>query len=166
MSRVQSFQPIIDRQARVLILGSMPGVQSLREQQYYANPHNQFWRILYTLFSSPLDLDYSRRLKFIEDKGIALWDVIAACNREGSLDTNIKNETVNDFPTLFNTCSNLTAVVFNGTKAYETYRKRVGFNLPNLIYKQLPSTSPANTLGFAEKLKQWAIILSFLEGEG
>lgn len=163
MSYVESFYPIIDATSRVLVLGSMPGVQSIMEQQYYANPHNQFWRIIYSLFMTPLDLDYDTRIQFIRKKGIALWDVIETCQRKGSLDSNIENEIVNDFESLFNNYPNLKLIAFNGTKAFGTYRKWVGFELAQVDYKQLPSTSPANTIKFEEKLKQWEIILDYLK---
>lgn len=163
MSYVESFYPIIDATSRVLVLGSMPGVQSIIEQRYYANPHNQFWRIIYSLFMTPLDLDYDTRIQFIRKKGIALWDVIETCQRKGSLDSNIENEIVNDFESLFNNYPNLKLVAFNGTKAFETYRKWVGFELAQVDYKQLPSTSPANTIKFEEKLKQWEVILDYLK---
>lgn len=162
MSKVESFKPIIDTASRVLVLGSMPGVQSLREQRYYANPNNQFWRIVYSLFTMPFDPDYDSRVRFILSKGIALWDVIETCYREGSSDSNIKNEKVNDFPSLFADYHNLALVVFNGTKAFETYMKQVGFELARIEYQHLPSTSPAYTIKFEEKLKQWEMILDYL----
>ncbi|AFM40770.1 G:T/U mismatch-specific DNA glycosylase [Desulfosporosinus acidiphilus SJ4] len=162
---LHSFQPIIDSTSRILILGSMPGVQSLKEQRYYANPQNQFWRILYTIFSVPFDSDYQQRISFIRSQRIALWDVIATCHREGSLDSNIKDERVNDFHRLFETCTALTLVLFNGAKAYEIFKKRVGFNFSNLSFRQLPSTSPANTIKLEEKINQWAIIREFLARE-
>lgn len=162
MAEVESFKPIIDQTSRVLVLGSMPGVQSLRKQQYYANSSNQFWRIIYTIFTTPLESDYASRIRFMRNKGIALWDVIRTCYREGSLDSNIKNETVNDFEHIFSNYPNLALVAFNGGKAFETYRKRVGFGLAEIEYKALPSTSPANTMRFEEKLSQWEIILDHL----
>ncbi|KLU66669.1 uracil DNA glycosylase superfamily protein [Desulfosporosinus acididurans] len=160
---LQSFLPIIDYTSRILVLGSMPSVQSLREQQYYANPRNQFWRIIYTIFSASLESDYIRRIEFIRSKRIALWDVIATCHREGSLDSKIKGEKANDFHQLFNTYTNLELVVFNGSKAYATFRKQVGFDFTNVSFKQLPSTSPANTIKLEEKICQWSIIRSFLD---
>lgn len=162
MSNVESFYPIIDTTSRVLVLGSMPGVQSIMEQRYYANPKNQFWRLIYSIFMTPLDTNYDNRIQFIQKKGIALWDVIETCHRVGSLDSNIENEIVNDFQNLFNNYPNLKLVAFNGSKAFETYRKRVGFALARIDYKPLPSTSPANTIKFEEKLKQWGIIVDYL----
>jgi TDG/mug DNA glycosylase family protein len=162
MGYVESFYPVIDAKSRVLVLGSMPGVQSIMEQRYYANPHNQFWRIIYSLFEKPLDSDYDNRIQFVREKGIALWDVIETCQRVGSLDSNIEKEVVNDFKSLFNNYPNLRLLAFNGTKAFGTYRKSVGLELARVDYKQLPSTSPANTLKFEEKFKQWEVILDYL----
>lgn len=162
MSKVESFDPSIDAKSRILILGSMPGVKSIEEQQYYANPRNQFWRIIYSIFSAPLDQDYNDRIFFIRKKGIALWDVIRTCYREGSLDSNIENETVNDFRGLFNNYPNLKLVAFNGTKAFEVYKKHVGFDMTRVDYKLLPSTSPANTMKFDSKLQEWETIADYL----
>lgn len=162
MSKVESFHPSIDARSRILILGSIPGVKSIKEQQYYANPRNQFWRIIYSIFSTPLDQDYNDRIFFIRKKGIALWDVISTCYREGSLDSNIENETVNNFRGLFDNYPNLKLVAFNGTKAFEVYKKRVGFDLTRVDYKLLPSTSPAYTMKFESKLKEWETIADYL----
>jgi hypoxanthine-DNA glycosylase len=162
MNEVESFPPCIDTNSRVLILGSMPGVQSIEAQQYYANPRNQFWLIVYSIFSMPLDQDYNERISFIRKKGIALWDVIRTCYRVGSLDSNIENEKVNDFKWLYMNYPNLKLVAFNGTKAFAVYKKRVGFDLNRVVYKLLPSTSPANTMKFEEKLKEWEAIVEYL----
>jgi len=162
MSEVGSFQPIINPNSRVLVLGSMPGVQSITEQKYYANPRNQFWEIIYEVFSTPLEQCYDSRLEFIRNKGIALWDVIDKCRRIGSLDSNIENASVNDFEFLYSNYPNLKLVVFNGAKAHELYKKQVGCNRSNLDYKLLPSTSPAHTMKYEEKLKQWSIIADYL----
>ena len=90
MSEPTSFAPIIDDKSKVLILGTMPGGKSLEKQQYYANPRNQFWKIIDNLFDETLPTDYEKKINFLKDKRIALWDVLKACSREGSLDANIK----------------------------------------------------------------------------
>lgn len=159
MSQIRSFPPIIDECSRVLILGSMPGVESLRLQQYYANTRNQFWTMLYTIFNTKPSQDYGEKISFIKGKKIALWDVIEHCRREGSLDSNIREEKVNDFRSLFKVYPDLKTVIFNGGKAYETYKKWVGFDaLINLSYLKLTSSSPANTKKFEEKLREWNVI--------
>lgn len=163
MDKAESFQPIIDQRARVLILGSMPGVQSLNEQRYYANPRNHFWRIMQAILSMPGGLDYEDRIEFLQQTGVALWDVIASCERRGSLDTHIKNETVNDFDNLFLAYPAIRLVAFNGTKAFTVYKKRVEFGgMDDITYKLMPSTSAANTIPFEHKCQQWRVILDFL----
>lgn len=166
MDEVRSFQPVVDHRSRVLILGSMPGVESLRKQQYYAHPRNHFWQIIYGLFGRAPDASYEKRLDFILDQGLALWDVIEKCEREGSLDANIKNERANKIKELLTMYPNIRTVVFNGTKAYDTYRKKIGFATHGqLDYKRLPSTSPIpgkNIKTYAEKLEVWKIIRDYL----
>ena len=146
----------------MLVLGSMPGSQSLKEHQYYANSRNQFWRIIYFIFGTLIDQDYDKRVLFLKDKGIALWDVIESCSREGSLDSDIKGEKINDFNRLFKAYPGVKFVVFNGGKAFETFRKRLGFDFPGITYKKLPSTSPAYSISFERKVKEWEVIHDYI----
>ena len=163
MELLTSFQPIIDEHSRILILGSMPGVESLRLQQYYANARNQFWKILYELFDTQASQDYSERVSFVKSKQIAVWDVIENCYREGSLDSKIREEKVNDFSGLFKAFPDIRTVLFNGGKAFETYKKWVGFGtIPNLSFHKLTSSSPANTKKYEEKLKEWVVLKKYL----
>ena len=156
---LSSFLPIIDEHSCILILGSMPGVESLKLQQYYANPRNQFWKIIYSLFNIEPNPNYEERIAFIKSKKIAVWDVIGTCYREGSLDSNIQEEKVNDFSALFEAYPNIKTVLFNGGKAYETYKKWIGFgSIPNLTFHKLTSSSPANTKKYEEKLREWVVI--------
>ena len=156
---MSSFKPIIDEHSHVLILGSMPGVESLRLQQYYANPRNQFWKIIYGIFDVAPCQAYEERISFIKSKSIALWDVIENCYREGSLDSNIREEKVNDFSGLFDAYPGIKIVMFNGGKAYDTYKKWIGFGaIPNLTFQRLTSSSPANTKKYEEKLREWGVI--------
>lgn len=156
-----SFNPIIDERACILILGSMPGAESLRLQQYYANPRNQFWRLLYELFDTQSSQNYEEKISFVKSKNIAVWDVIEYCQREGSLDSNIRDEKVNDFSALFKAYPNITTVMFNGSKAYETYKKWIGFDESSkLLFHRLTSSSPANTKKYEEKLREWSVILN------
>ncbi|OEF95800.1 DNA-deoxyinosine glycosylase [Desulfuribacillus alkaliarsenatis] len=161
MEFINSFRPIIDKNSKILILGSMPGVQSLANQQYYAHPRNHFWNILFNLFDLPLSNEYTERIKLLHDKGIALWDVLESCTREGSLDSKIKHENANDFHALFKEYPNIRAVLFNGGKAYTAFKKHVGLDFNNLEFIQLPSTSPANTMNFEEKLIKWSFIKKY-----
>ncbi len=160
MRLLSSFLPIIDEESRILILGSMPGVESLRLQQYYGNPRNQFWKLIYELFDTQASQDYAERVSFIKSKKIAVWDVIGNCYREGSLDSNIRDEKVNDFSALFKAYPGIKTVMFNGGKAYETYKKWIGFGtIPNLTFHKLTSSSPANTKKYEEKLREWSLTL-------
>jgi len=141
----------------------MPGVESLRLQQYYANARNQFWKILYELFDTQASQDYSERVSFVKSKQIAVWDVIENCYREGSLDSKIREEKVNDFSGLFKAFPDIRTVLFNGGKAFETYKKWVGFGtIPNLSFHKLTSSSPANTKKYEEKLKEWVVLKKYL----
>lgn len=166
LSLLSSFQPIIDERSRVLILGSMPGVESLEKQQYYANPRNQFWKIMYFLFAEEPDQNYEEKVSFIKSKEIALWDVIENCYREGSLDSNIREEHANDVKGLIKAYPNIETVMFNGAKAYDIYEKRIGFDAKsNLTFQRLTSSSPANTKRYEEKLREWSIIRNFLRDQ-
>lgn len=143
----------------------MPGQESLNRKEYYAHPRNQLWKIVFTLFDMPLEENYEKKILFIKSKGIALWDVIDNCYREdSSSDSDIREEEINDFKGLFKEYSNLKYVVFNGSKAFDSFQKRVGFNnFSNIIFKQLISTSPARTVIFEKKLDDWKIIRDFLK---
>jgi len=163
MKLLTSFPPILDARSRILILGSMPGVESLRLQQYYANPRNQFWKILYELFNTQVSQDYTEKVSFIMSKQIAVWDVIGTCYRQGSLDSKIREEKVNDFSALFKTYPAIKTVLFNGGKAHETYKKWIGFDtIPNLTFHKLTSSSPANTKKYEEKLREWVVLKDFV----
>jgi len=165
-TRVESFAPVVDSDSEILILGSMPGEESLRLGQYYANPRNAFWQILANLTGNRNDLSYELRLKLLNDHRIALWDVLRACERSGSLDSAIKVSSMdtNDFQTFLANNSRIRRIFFNGAFAETTYRKYV---TPNLASREasipalrLPSTSPANaSLRFADKLRIWRVIL-------
>ncbi|WP_278244284.1 DNA-deoxyinosine glycosylase [Caldisalinibacter kiritimatiensis] len=154
---------MVDEKAKLIILGSMPGVESLRQNQYYAHKRNQFWDIIYGVFDEEKEEKYSDRVKFLNKKNIALWDVIKQCEREGSLDANIRNEEMNNLKDFFNKYTNIQYVLFNGTTAKRLFKKYIGFNVPTITnYYQLPSTSPANTRPFKEKLQKWMIIKELL----
>lgn len=156
-NRKEALLPIVDINSKILILGSMPGEESLRKQQYYANKRNAFWKIIFSLYERDFEEDYDSRIGLLKEKGIALWDVIESCNREGSLDSDIKDEKVNDFNSFFSQYPEIKTVAFNGTKAYETFRKKVGFEgFDDIKFIKLTSTSPANTISFQKKLENWA----------
>lgn len=136
----------------------MPGVESLRQNQYYAHPRNAFWRIMFELLGEELTEDYNRKTDMLLKHGIALWDVIHQCLRNGSLDSNIRNDEPNDFETLFQDNPNIKRIFFNGAKSYEIYKKKVGFD-EDKEYIRLPSTSPAHAVAFEKKLESWSIVI-------
>jgi len=161
---LEGFNCIARADARILILGSMPGQISLTKEQYYAHPRNSFWRIMAEMFGFNPELPYEKRLPLIQQQGIALWDVVHRCKRKGSLDADIKQQTVeaNNFQQLFNDCPDIHHVFFNGQKAASLYKTHVLPGLePNtsLHYQTLPSTSPAHaSLGHDQKYQQWLCI--------
>ena len=160
---VSCFPPIADRHARVLILGSMPGKESLRAQQYYAHPRNAFWRIMGDLFGAAPELAYANRTRILQAAGIAVWDVLATCTRSSSLDTDIDPDTMemNDFAAFYREHPHITQVFFNGAMAEKFYFKHIGSNISaNLHYQRLPSTSPAHAgMPYTQKLHHWRAIM-------
>ncbi|MCF6280686.1 MAG: DNA-deoxyinosine glycosylase [Candidatus Polarisedimenticolaceae bacterium] len=163
----ESFSSVAMADAKIVILGSMPGDESLRQQQYYAHPRNAFWYILQRHFNRSESLTYQQKIELSQHYGIALWDVMQRCERPGSLDSNIDNKTivVNEFEVFFRLHKNLVAVLFNGAKAEQEYRKRV---LPTLSVEsrrleliRLPSTSPAMAaLNREQKYLVWCEVLT------
>lgn len=147
-----SFAPVMRADARVLIVGSMPGVASLDAQQYYAHPRNQFWALMYALFDTPMEHEYAQRLRFLTKNRIALWDSTKACVREGSLDSNMKDIVLNDFSALFAACKDLRMVACNGAKAYELFLRTP--QATGISVCKMPSTSPANAANSFESKKQ------------
>jgi hypoxanthine-DNA glycosylase len=150
---LRGLPPLIDARARVLILGSFPSVASLAAQQYYAHRQNQFWRILGAILEIPLvEMEYSAQVAAVKNAGIAIWDVYAECDREGSLDSAISNVELNDFGSLKMLSPGLRRVCFNGKTAAKAAPALTAMGYDIAI---LPSTSPAFTLGFATKLDLW-----------
>jgi double-stranded uracil-DNA glycosylase len=159
--QVNSFPWLADSQCKQIILGSMPGVESIRQQQYYAHPRNQFWRIFYNLHGCDPSLSYKERTDFLLSKQTALWDVVSHCERAGSLDSDIENPVMNDFERLLTEFPNIRTLFFNGGKAFELFARHVAPKLTasDYTYHKLPSSSPAYTLSFENKLKIWEIII-------
>ncbi|WP_281984683.1 DNA-deoxyinosine glycosylase [Azonexus hydrophilus] len=169
MADVCSFPPVAAPGARILILGSMPGRASLDAGRYYAHPHNAFWPIVGELFGFSPELPYPARLLALQAAGVALWDVIAACEREGSLDADIVAGSVraNDFPAFFAAHPGVRDVFFNGAAAEQAFRRHVlpALAATGLRLQRLPSTSPAHAaLNRAAKLAAWSAILKPLTG--
>lgn len=162
MPMLQGLPPIADADACVLILGSMPGAASLLAGQYYAHRQNRFWPFMAALTDMDIASPYPQRVQRLHRAGIALWDVIAHCRREGSLDSAIRHEAVNDFGRFFAQHTGIGTVLFNGAKAETTFIRRVlpGLGLPALTCRRLPSTSPANaSQREAAKLAAWRAAL-------
>jgi hypoxanthine-DNA glycosylase len=160
-----SFPPIEQRDARVLVLGSLPGPESLRRQEYYAHSRNAFWRIMTDLCSWPSDLTYAARTAGLTRAGVALWDVCGSAFRAGALDVAIQNSSIktNDFAAFLTAHRSLGLICFNGTRAEAIYRRRVlpglSVQLQAIRLQVLPSTSPANaTMPYAEKLRRWSVV--------
>jgi hypoxanthine-DNA glycosylase len=151
---LQGLPPVLGPDPRVLILGSFPGAVSLARAHYYAHPRNQFWPILGALLDEPLvALSYPERLARLIDRRIALWDVLGACRRAGSLDTAIRDAARNDFDALLALAPTLRAVAFNGATAA---RAQPWFAARGLATYPLPSTSPAHAaLGPDAKRERW-----------
>ena len=158
--------PIVDATTKVLIVGSMPGKQSLEKQQYYGNPRNHFWPIVGEILEIDVPTDYEERIELLRSHGIGLWDTIASCERKGSLDVTIRNEKPNDFKALFKRYPNIKLLLFNGTKAFDVFKKHIGFEvLADRVFKKMPSTSPIpgkNIKSFEGKLEDWRVIASYL----
>lgn len=160
------FPPIADARATILILGSMPGELLLQENQYYANQHNAFWKIMARLLNFEPAAHYAACSQMQIDNKIALWDAIQGCKRQGSLDSAITDASIitNDFASFYRSHLHIKHVIFNGAKAEQEYRKRVLPSLPEtthaIAYARLPSTSPAMAqLSFEQKRLAWADIL-------
>lgn len=151
-------EPVLDRDTRILILGSFPGEASLAAKQYYAHPRNQFWRLLSAVFSEDLvELPYPQRLARLKAVRVGLWDVIAACEREGSLDVAIRRAQSNDFALLKHRCPKLFRVCFNGKTSGKCAPQFAAAGFDTLA---LPSSSPANAqMPFEEKLAIWKNII-------
>ncbi len=155
--RLQGLPPLLAPHTRVLVLGSFPGAASLAARQYYAHPQNQFWKILQAIWPSSqygtCDDSYESRSKWMLSHGLGVWDVYAACEREGSLDASIRHPQVNDLASLRRRCPQLQAIAHNGGESYKLARCTADLGLP--VHK-LPSTSPANaSWSFERKLAAW-----------
>jgi double-stranded uracil-DNA glycosylase len=159
----RSFPPIVDERARVLVLGTLPGEESLRRGEYYAHPRNLFWPIVFGLFGAT-EMDYTERLAFVAAQRIALWDVCELGEREASADSTIRRERPNAIDRLLDAHPLIRAVAFNGGGARRLYDRHF-VRRAELAYLALPSTSPAHArLDFAAKLAHWTALREVLSG--
>jgi TDG/mug DNA glycosylase family protein len=158
----RSFKPLVSRASRVLILGSMPGPEALRKQQYYGFAGNHFWKLLPVLFNEAPPANYNEKIRLVKRHRLALWDVIGTCVRPGALDSSIRSLLPNDIPGLLKRYPGIRAVFINGQFAHKTFLKHFE-NQVSVPVHILPSTSPANAMmSVAEKTKRWSAILKFL----
>ncbi len=158
---LQGLPPLLDANTRLVVLGSFPGVASLRAQQYYGHPQNQFWKIMATLLSpnatEVLAMPYAERAQWLLSQGVGLWDVYAACEREGSLDSHIQNAQPNDLQSLLMRCPKLAVIAHNGGESFKHAKFTQTLGLP--VFR-LPSTSPAHaSWSFERKLAAWDFVL-------
>ena len=163
MSLVTSFSPIADESARVRVLGSMPGVLSLKANQYYAHPRNAFWRIMASIYGFSAEWPYEIRVEKLKASGVALWDVLHACVRVGSLDSSIEewSRVPNDFQSFFQRHPHIRSVGFNGAEAEKSFGI---YALPHLsvsgiTFARLPSSSPAHAVSLEQKVAAWRVRL-------
>ena len=155
LEKLRGFAPVADESCRVLILGTAPSVQSLREGFYYAHPRNAFWRLLSDTFGAPVPETAGEKAALLLENRLALWDVLRACARRGSLDSAIRDPQVNDFDAFFAAHPGITRVLFNGAAAEKLFFRFCGETLQGRAAARLPSTSPACTLPYARKLELW-----------
>lgn len=159
MAAVTSFPPIAHASAKLLILGSMPGVASLKADQYYAHPRNAFWPIMNHLFHIDVDAPYEARVNALKKAQVAVWDVLQQCERRGSLDSAIKRGTriANNFDAFLKQYPHISLIAFNGAEAENSFKKHAlpELNSDELQLIRLPSTSPAHTMPLAQKVAAW-----------
>lgn len=157
---IKGFDPIVSNNSKVLILGSMPSVVSLDKQEYYGFAHNRFWKIMHTVFHDEIT-SYDKKKQLIINNHLALWDVIHACEREGSLDSAIRNVEVNNLSEFLKRYPNINAVICNGKKSYELYMRY--FKNEKVKVYVLPSTSNANrTIKEDVLFSKWKLLLNEL----
>lgn len=159
------FPPVAGFDPRILILGSFPGKESLKREQYYGHPRNQFWRIMGDLFGAGPDLGYAERTEILMRKGVSLWDTVKTCSRTTSADARIRDAAYNDIDSFLLTYPGIRAIFFDGRTAASLFeRGRRG--KPDILIPRitLPSTSPAHAaMKYEEKLERWKIIKTYLE---
>lgn len=163
LPRKRSFAPVTDARVRVLVLGSLPGERSLAQQRYYGHPLNQFWRLMSDVLGTDLlGLAYEERLRTLLAHHVGLWDSIAEARREGSLDSRIRDHVHNDLAALAGSLPELRAIAFNGGTSAKLGLKALGTAAMRYTLITLPSSSPAYTLPYGDKLAQWRAIAAAL----
>jgi len=156
----KGLEPIIDSDTKILILGSLPGDESIKQQRYYAKPNNDFWKLISTVIREDItELDYYAKIKKLKKYRIGLWDVLKVCERKGSSDLNIKKGEMNDFSELKQIAPNTQLICFNGKKAgnYESFFQEEGYKT-----KVLPSSSGANRRDRKKRILEWKSIKPYI----
>jgi hypoxanthine-DNA glycosylase len=157
---LQSFKPLVDRNSRILILGTIPGPTALRKQEYYGFSGNHFWKIIAHLFGIHQPLTYPEKKKLLQKNWIALWDVFESCVRPGAADSAIQCAELNNIPELLKKYTNIQTIVLNGRTAERIFLRHFA-KAVKIPFHYLPSTSPAHAgMSFSEKLKAWSLLLS------
>ena len=164
MTLKRCFPPVVDAHTRVLILGSLPGEASLAQSQYYAYKHNKFWELVGDVIGEDLrGMQYAARLQTLLAHHVGLWDVVAEAKREGSLDSKIKDHAGNDLVGLIESLPKLAVIAFNGGTAERMGLRALGRHGDRHHILRLPSSSPAYTVPYAEKLHVWRQLRSWLD---
>ncbi|PWR73917.1 DNA-deoxyinosine glycosylase [Methanospirillum lacunae] len=164
--RLIGFEPVVDITSRVLIVGSFPSKLSLQTGQYYANPRNDFWKIMGTIIGMPVDLPYDDRLSFLLSQGFGLWDVVYSCSRMGSSDSAIRDPEPAPIGSLLSRYPGISAVFCNGRRSetgLEQAMKLGQENKKRMVHTgYLPSSSPAHAVRFEEKCQSWMILRDYI----
>lgn len=156
--KIYSFPSLSNPEASVLLLGTMPGQKSLELNEYYGHPQNNFWKLLASVFEEETPKEYPQKKELLQRNKIAVWDVLQACERQGSLDSAIIKEFPNDFTTFLDEHPNIKLIAFNGQKAAAYFKKYVPLSKDYKLIT-LPSTSPANaSKSYEHKLNEWKVI--------
>lgn len=153
--RIECFAPVARGDARLLILGTMPSVESLRQSFYYSHSRNAFWPVMAQVLGEKLPETAEEKKELLIRHRIALWDVVHSCVRPGSLDSDIREAQPNDFAGVFERCPGIEKILFNGASAQKLYEQKVRAMPEGCAWEKMPSTSPAYTLKFEKKLELW-----------
>lgn len=160
--------PIIDKNSVILILGSIPSVKSIEKKQYYANPANRFWNVIFSFFDVEFSSDYDKKTDFLHKNHLALFDVINSCSRNGSLDSNIRDFVLNDISGLIKDYPNISLIVLNGGTAAKLFEKNFKDTV-SIPYIKLPSTSPIprkDIRNFDDLFNRWLILKDYIKKTG
>ena len=153
--RIYGFAPVWRADARMLILGSMPSVESLHQSFYYAHPRNAFWPMMAEILGEASPETIEDKKAMLLRHRIALWDTVRSCQRQGSLDSAVRSAEANDFECLYRSCPEIRHVFFNGAAAQQLYRRLVRREDARFVFKRLPSTRPASTMKYELKRAAW-----------